>query len=339
MQTQDFDDGQEEVLEVDPNSSTAETLSLRDELASHLQEDEGEKQVNTDPKAEAPLKEAQPTALDKSGQPTAPQATVDAPPKRLETKFPAAEWAALPPKVKEAYREYESNMGRMADRYGKAAKSWEAVQQVITPYEEMIRSEGGNPIGAIQSLFETARVLRVGTPDQKLHLIYQMAQVYNIPLQRGEQGQAYLPPLRTDPAILERLGHFERQALTHRGSEDHNIRQRVNDEIDEFAANPAHIYLQEPGYLDTMTMLIQQGKASNLPEAYEQAAWLHGPTRDMEIAKRNQPAVQNRARQVASARAAAVSTPGNAPGVVSRNRSQLSLRDTLAAALDGELDD
>lgn len=259
-------------------------------------------------------------------------------PQRLQSKFPAEKWAALPSEVKAEFAEYESNIGRLASKYGKDAAAWQDAQQLMAPYREMIQAEGGDYRGVMSGMLETARILRQGTPDQKLGLIHYMAQRFAIPISRAEDGTIILPNPRTPPETLARLTQLEARDLTTRGMVDHNVRQEVSTELETFLADPLHQYSKEPGYLDMMANMIRTGQAKDLQDAYQQSAWLHANTRPLEIAKANQAAVAPRVAQAARARQAAVSVNGNAPGAMRADTSKMSLRDTLEAAWDGDLD-
>lgn len=260
-------------------------------------------------------------------------------PERLKGRF-ADKWATLPPEIKDSFHEYESNIGRLASTYGQRAKSWEESQRIFAPYAEMVQKEGGNYHSAVGNLFETARILRQGSQEQKVVLLRQTASAFGIPLESlmgtpAQDGQ----PARPEPneALINRLNALEREVLTTRGQESHNARTQVDSEIETFVADSSNIYLQEPGYLDTMATLIRAGKAANLPEAYKQAAWMHERPRQLEIAKANQQRTDSSREAANRAKRASVSVNGSAPGNVRVDMSKLSLRDALTAAFDGEL--
>jgi hypothetical protein len=136
---------------------------------------------------------------------------------------------------------------------------------------------------------------------------------------------------------MSRINRLEQGLLTRDAAEVHNARTKVETDLQTFLADPAHVYVQEPGYLDTMAALINAGKATGLDDAYTQAAWLHEGPRAREIARLNAARTASQIEQAARAKAAAVSVNGNAPGPVKLDPASLSLRDTLAAAYDGEL--
>jgi len=291
-----------------------------------------------------------------AGSPRAPQAAKDAPPEdtpavetaavtapaspteraipeRLKSRF-AEKWATLPPEIRETFHEYESNIGRLASTYGQRAKSWEESQRIFAPYSDMVQKEGGNFHSAMGNLFETARILRQGSPEQKVVLLRQTAAAFGVPLEALVGATALQP----NEDLINRHNALEREVLTTRATETHNARQQVDTEIETFVADPANIYLQEPGYLDTMATLIRAGKAADLSEAYKQAAWMHERPRQLEIARANQQQTAASRDAATRARRASVSVNGSAPGAVRVDAGKMSLRDTLVAAFDGELD-
>ena len=276
---------------------------------------------------------------------TAPAPATERPiPERLKSRY-GEKWATIPSDIRDTFHEYESNIGRLASTYGKQAKSWDQAQKIFAPYAEMVHKEGGDFHTALSNLLETSRILRQGSPEQKVVLLRQTAQAFGVPLDAlvGSAAPAADGQTRTsinvpDEGLINRLNALEREVLTTRGAETHNTQQQVNSEIEAFMADPANIYLQEPGYLDTMASLIKAGRAENLPEAYKQAAWLHERPRQLEIARQAQQREQASREAAARARRASVSVNGSAPGAVRVDPGKMTLRDTLVAAFDGELD-
>lgn len=272
-------------------------------------------------------------------------ATERAIPERLKQRF-GEKWATLPPDVREAYHEYESHIGRLASTYGKGAKEWQRAQATFAPYAEMVAQEGGDFHGAMSNLLETARILRQGSPEQKIVLLRQTAQAFGVPLEAlvgtpaipGGEGPREGAPPAINENLINRLNTLEREVLTTRAGAVHNTQQQVNTEIETFCADPANIYLQEPGYLETMATLINAGKAQDLPSAYKQAAWLHERPRQLEIARANQQRNEASAAAAAAAKRRSVSVPGHATGNLKVDPNKLSLRDALSAAMDGELE-
>lgn len=320
-----------------------ESTPLREELSAAFEStpevlDPGEATPSVEtPATEAPTASTAPTATQPtSAVPEAKAPLADEPPARLKERF-GPEWGVLPDKVKLAFREYESAIGRMGNRYGQAAQRWNEVQKVMAPYEEMIRAENGHPVRAIQSLFETARVLRQGHPEQRSALAYGMITTYKIPHNVNQDGSITLLPPNADPNLLRRLTQLEGESLTARANSYQDTAAEVDRTLEDFLSSEDRPYLQIPGYQETMAMLIESGKSPDLQSAYNDAAWMHQESRKVEMARQSSETAATRATQAARARTAAVSVAGNSPGPVTQNLSSVSLRDELAARLSGDL--
>lgn len=341
------------------NTTEEEVTSIREELERQFDanpQDSTAKPTETPTTAmstDAPPETT--SATPKPSETTVPSGTPETPetaateatrpiPERLKAEW-GSKWDQLDPAVKKQFHAYESDIGRVTSKYGQAAKNWNETLRMAAPYQEMISSEGGTLHGAVSNLLETARILRQGLPEQKVQLVKEMIRHFNIPFQPGAatSPQADDPsslgqPSGASPELIDRLTQLERRVLTGDAEQVHNLRERVNSEVETFLADTANIYLQEPGYLNTMQALIRSGKADNLKSAYDQAAWLHDRTRQLEIAKINQQKSSTAAAQAARARTAAVSTNGTSPGPLRRDPNKMSLRETLEAAFDGDLE-
>lgn len=320
-------------------SSTETPDTGRDSLRSALEESFDKATTGGEPSSGPASEGTVPTVASTTPGAAAPVAAPADPfpiPDRVKASL-GPQWAALPAEVKHEIREYESHVGRLASRYGQAAKSWESVEKVIAPYQSLIQENGGTPLGVIGNMLETARVLSKGTPDQKLYAVHAILKSFQIPVQTFTDGTIGLPNPQTSPEVLHRLTGLERQDLTARAADEYNVRQEVVTELDTFLADGSRTHAREPGFLDLMADLIRAGRAKDLPDAYSQASWLHEKTRPLEVARHNQERLAPQIQAAATAKAAAISPSGNAPGQIARDPSKMSLRETLSAAFDGEL--
>lgn len=335
------DQGTESQESLDKGSSTlslSESLSAAWDAQTKLAAEPPAPSTDT-ASAPAPAPGAAPVAADPTQQGLTPASAppADPIPTRLQSSYTPEKWATLAPEAKAIAKQYESDIGRLVDKYGKSAAAWSKVEQTIAPYIPMIQAEGGHPLAAIGSLFETARILRQGTPDQKLALVHDMIQRYQIPMQAGEGGVVSVPKPSADPALLNRLSQLEARDLTGRAEFEHNTRTEVDTEVRTFLSDPANVYVSLQGFQDVMTELIQAGVAKDLADAYQQATWKHAGARDLEIAKITKSNLDKGAQAAATARQASISVAGNSPGTPRLDPSKMSVRETLSAAFDGEL--
>lgn len=258
-------------------------------------------------------------------------------PQRIAKRWTPETWAALPPAVKAEFANYESDIGRLVSRYGQSAQSWGRLEQTVAPYMPLIQAERSDVFTAVGNLMETARILRQGTPDQKLGLILQTCATFGVPLQRNEQGQIVVPLPSASAETLTRLNMAERQHLTNTAAADYTARDSVASTLDAYIARPDRPYLQLEGFMAAMAQAISSGQASDLDSAYEAVTWLHPQSRAQAILEHNRREAERLSARSATASAAAVSVPGNSTGKPALNVSNMGLRDTLAAALDGQL--
>lgn len=266
-------------------------------------------------------------------------------PERLKAKW-GDKWEKLDPTVREQFHEYETHIGRVTSKYGKDAQAWSRVAQIFAPYQPMLQREGGKVEAILGNMLEFHRIMREGLPAQKQAMLQTIAQTFQIPLPQAAAaaenaaaaGQTAQPAPTADPDLIARLTALERQQLTSAGQSEYYQRQQIEEHLDAFLARPDVPYIKEPGYLATMSQLIAAGIAQDLNDAYQQAAMLNPRTRELEVAKARQREVQAGAEQAARARQAAISPSGTNPGQPRRDASKLTLRETLEAAFNGDLD-
>lgn len=291
--------------------------------------------TSSDSTAPAPTANA-PSPTDPAS-PAAPSDSSPEIPQRIAKRWTPETWAALPPAVKAEFANYESDIGRLVSRYGQSAQSWSRLEQTVAPYMPLIQAERSDVFTAVGNLMETARILRQGTPDQKLGLILQTCATFGVPLQRNEQGQIVVPLPSASAETLTRLNVAERQHLTNTAAADYTARDSVASTLDAYIARPDRPYLQLEGFMAAMAQAISSGQASDLDSAYEAVTWLHPQSRAQAILEHNRREAERLSARSATASAAAVSVPGNSTGKPALNVSNMGLRDTLAAALDGQL--
>lgn len=246
------------------------------------------------------------------------------------------EWDKLPPKVQETMLGYESRIGQLTHKYGTAAKEYEGLQQVFAPYEEMVRSEGGTMATAMQSLLETARILRQGHPAQRAALVQTLIDTFQVPVKivqaEGPAGDAANAP----PELISRITQLEQQLLTQQARGSYAARTQVKETVESFLADPQRPYVREEGFLEIMADLVDVGRAKDISEAYDMAAMLHPVTQARELAKR-QTAETERLKEEARRRqeAASLTIPSRNQVAAPREGAKSTLREELEAAFRG----
>jgi hypothetical protein len=107
---------------------------------------------------------------------------------------------------------------------------------------------------------------------------------------------------------------------------------KLSNEIQAFAANPANIHFQEVRHI--MGSLLESGKAGNLQEAYDSAIWSIPSIRAELEAKAEAAKAEKRKAEMAAKKKAAASVSGSA-GIASPNAN--APQQTLEEALFEQL--
>ena len=250
--------------------------------------------------------------------------------------------------------EREGQFTKGVSAYKAEAENARRLIGAITPYQEMMQSQGITPEKFIHSLASTHQVLSSGTPQQKLATFARFAQDYGIPLQelliQGEDGKVYLnqqyfePPKQEGPkpTMPEDIQKTVAQALQ---------QQQMLQAINQFTATkdtsgqPKYPHLE--AVKQTMGGLLHSGLVPNtgnhlqdLETAYEAAlklpqhAELYKTVQEQNRQLEAQAKAKEEADRAARARAAAVSPKSDTPTGTVAGGGKKGLRAALESAYD-----
>ena len=321
----------EKVEETD-NEPNEEGAKARDESGKFVKKE-----------TESPKKEAR----EKQPQKIKPEASKEAEKPEVRDTAPQSwgaavkgKWAELPQEVRAEIAKRENDIHQMMTRHDGELRMGREMKDVISPYMPIIAAEGGTPATAVQSLLNTAYLLRTGTPEQKRNLIQQVAQQYGVDLSQTNQNQPQI-----DPAIkqvMDRLSGIE-QKFTDQTNLQHRLtNDKIISEIQAFAANPQNVHYA--AVENSLAPHIAQIKAGNptmstaeiLQEAYQAACWANPQIRASLISAQEQEQAEKRKAELAKKKQAAVSVTGS-PGhktPSSTTKEKRSVEDDVRDALD-----
>lgn len=225
---------------------------------------------------------------------------------------PAKErWATLPPEIQDEVLKRESDVERGFAKNAEVRQFGEEVARVVTPHMQMIQSEGGNALGAISDLLNTAALLRQGSPEQKRNAISEICKRFNIDMGGGypqsqPEGEAYVDPdiaaLRGEIAELKKFRDMstqERQAKAW---------ANAGEAITSFKADKTNTHFE--AVKDTMAQLLSSGMASDLKGAYELACRMNPEISrsviEAELKANEQKRLEEEAKKAEGAKKAAV---------------------------------
>ncbi len=246
------------------------------------------------------------------------------------------QFATLPPQIQAEISRREADMHKAFTRQDEERQFGKRVLEMTAPYLGTIRQEGGDPLAAYNLYLQTAQTLRTGTPQQKVEALLSVARQFNVPLgQPVQQGQQGYDP-RVDQAMQEvnTLKQYLQQEAHQRQLAE---QATLQSEIDGFAQEAGHEHFET--VKTRMGVLLENGYAKDLQDAYDQAIWSEPAIRSTLSATLMAPETKRLTEQIAKADAARKASgsvtggPGGARPTGNGSDPSASLRDELRANL------
>jgi hypothetical protein len=226
--------------------------------------------------------------------------------------------------VQQAVAKREQEIDHGLRRKSEEVKRYEPLEQVLAPRRAQWAAQGMDEVHAVKTLL-AAQDLLEKNPMQGLEFL---ARSYGVNLNTAQpQGQPYQaqPARDSHPeiaALKQQLQVLQSQVQTAQTAP-------IVSQIDAFQNDPANLYFEN--VRDDMAVLLHNGKASDLKEAYEMACWMRPDIRPfLQTAQAPAAPMQDKAAQ---ARRAAVSVTGS-PGQSRIPKSNGSIEDDIRAAFE-----
>ena len=191
-------------------------------------------------------------------------------------------WKDVDPEIRDEIIKREADMFRGISQYKNDADYGRAVQQTVQPYMAMINAAGSTPAKAIGSMMDTYYRLTNADPQQKSHLLMQVAQQYGADMSvfkndiDPEQAnfQQQLQPLQNQIVQLQ-------QNLRQRDNESRNFEtSQAQNEIAAFHSAQEdgkpkypHFEIVRTQMADQIEISESQGIQLSLEQAYENVCW------------------------------------------------------------------
>ena len=263
--------------------------------------------------------------------PDQPSEAVADPAVKLAIRAPAswspaakATFDKLPPEVQQAVAKREQEIDHGLRRKSEEVKRYEPLEHVLAPRRAQWAAQGLDDVQAVKTLL-AAQDLLEKNPIQGIEFL---ARSYGVNLNTAQpQGQPYQaqPARDSHPeiaALKQQLQVLQSQVQTAQTAP-------IVSQIDAFQNDPANLYFEN--VRDDMAVLLHNGKASDLKEAYEMACWMRPDIRPfLQTTPAPAAPVQDKAAQ---ARRAAVSVTGS-PGQTRVPKSNGSIEDDIRAAFE-----
>lgn len=321
-------------------------------LAGKEAKPEAQAQANTEAQTDP-----KPLATDPAAeQQAAPLEQVDLPPSTFTVAGKSA-YAGLPKDsaLRADIKKREADFQKGIGQYKQMAETGSRLLNEIQPYMAQIRAEGGSPETAVRTLFNTAYMLRQGSPQERGRLVMQIAQQYGADIspwmgqgqqaQGSEQGQVPIQQVvqQLMQPYVQRIDQFTTQQQSAQQRMQQEQDNRTSQQIEAFRSatddkgQAKHVYFDN--VRGVMGSLISNGDAQSLEQAYEMACRAHPEvSKAMSAEQRTRDEAQRleeaRRKAEGAKRANAANVSGQG-GVGIADTSKLSLHDDIAARLDG----
>lgn len=268
--------------------------------------------IEVTPQETTPEEVTPPTETVPTPEPTVqtPQEPVVEPPVSLSGAI-KAKWKDLPSDVQQEWRKREDDMHRMMTAHDGELRIGRSIKEIATPYEALIRSEGGTIEGAFKDLLNTSYILRTGSPHQKAAVLMQAAQQFGVDLSLHQQQQQN-PQLAQLQNEIHQLRQASSPDVIEKQLQERLESVRIADEIKGFAANPKNVHFD--AVREAMGALMTTGRAKDLQEAYEMACWADPSIRATNLAAQAEQDKAKRKAEMDAKRKASASVVGSPNG-------------------------
>ncbi|PXX41090.1 MULTISPECIES: hypothetical protein [Burkholderia] len=243
-------------------------------------------------------------------EPTEQEAAVFRPPWK---KAALAEWEKLPEMARKEIERRENDFHKGIEQYKAGAQAAQEFERAVQPYMATIQSLGVTPQQAASHLMGVDHQLRYSAMPQKVGVLLQIANSYGIDLQTLANGiqahageQVWQQQNPVDPRLhqlQQQVGQLTQQITNTQQQAQMAENSAIESDIAAFAADPDHEHF---GILQQdMALLLQNGRAKTLEDAYDMALRQNPQTYQIWLAQQQQEWDAQRKAKVAKAKQAA----------------------------------
>jgi hypothetical protein len=240
-------------------------------------------------------------------------------------------WAKLPPEARQEVLRRETDHNRLLQETAEARRTHSQFQEVIRPFEAMIRAEAGDPMRGIGNLLGTAYQLRTGSPTQKAQIAAGIIQAYGVDidtLAAALDGKA-APQGQPQPMYDPRVDQIYQQMQAAQQSRQQMAVEGARSQIEEAREQFEFFDDLRQDMADLIELKTKQGQKLTLKQAYERTLALsedhQNIIRQREAGKRAAAA----SAQTQRAKAASSSVKSSHAVTPPRSREGTSLREDL----------
>ena len=252
-------------------------------------------------------------------------------------------WSKLPQDMQRMVLDREAEFTQAQTQIAENGKAHNFLEGIQRSFAPVLAAEGVNAPQAIQGLFETVSRMRMGTPQQKAEAVAGIIKDYGISVSDLDDVLVGQPVQETQASEVQRLvneqlapmremmGQHNNAKVQH---QQHQQQTAVND-VAEFSKNAEFINDVRNDMADLIDMAQARGVDMPLQEAYDKACAIHPEIVGVMSERAKAAALVDNQAVLAAKQAAASSLSGKQHGLPAGS-GNMSMRDTLLSAWDGE---
>lgn len=184
-----------------------------------------------------------------------------------------AKWETLPSDIRNEILKREQDVQRGFSQVDSERQFGRSMRQIVQPYEAILRASNSSPEAAVQSVLNTAYILRTADPVTKARTLQQVAKDYGVDLNLLSPG-AVPQPQPFEPIVStlqQRLDQQDARWQAWQSQQQQAAERSAADMYESFSRDPANKYFSVPAVQTHMGALMQAGICKTMKEAYDMA--------------------------------------------------------------------
>ena len=322
---------QEKTVPVEKSEPVKTEAEIKPETPqpAEKQRDQAGRFTQTDVKPDAPKDVETPkgesTAVAKAGP---PQKAPTAAPSSLSPAVKAI-WDTLAPEIRQEFLRRDNDHMRSYDANSAKLKQYDALDQTISPYRDMLVQNYGNVENGLRTLFSLSDFANKNPVEFAAKFLMQRGVDLNQFINQIQRGGFQAPQQAALNPLEERLRRLEQERDTSQTQAIEGILRKFVEEKDG-AGNPAHPHFEE--LRNEIAAFLDMGL--DLQDAYDRAVWASPTHREGMLQSKNEQAEAQRKaeleQQAKAARQASVIASVTKPNAGTTPSKPKSWEDTLS---------
>lgn len=233
------------------------------------------------------------------------------------------------------HKQMEADHTRKLQAHAEDVKIAENYRKKLTPHEGYIKTIGIDPFDAFEKLVGAEIKLRTGSPLEKQEILRTLAKQYGVQFQHDDTQ----PEIdQKTQLIFQKLEQTEKSLLQLKQEREYEVQRGLQNHINEFTSKVDEKGLPKYPHFETLKVrmgkFLEDGEASSLEEAYEQAIMLNKDLREGYILSQNKN-VEARNKSLAS-KDAIFNVKSRHTSNTSDPKKDLSLDQTIRQAINAQ---